>query len=66
MDEIISIITLNFNKSDFITDTTLSVLNQSYTNCELLIIDDYSTDNSRNNKNFEKRSKNKIVDELLG
>ena len=45
-NELISIITPCFNSSDFISDTIESVINQTYKNWELLIIDDCSTDNS--------------------
>ncbi|QNK77418.1 glycosyltransferase family 2 protein [Winogradskyella sp. PAMC22761] len=41
-----SIIIPSFNKADFISETITSVLNQSYTNWELIIVDDGSTDNS--------------------
>jgi glycosyltransferase involved in cell wall biosynthesis len=43
---LISIITPNFNASQFISRTINSVLNQTYKNWELLIVDDCSTDNS--------------------
>lgn len=42
----ISIIMPNFNKANFLKETMESVLNQSYKNWELLIIDDASTDGS--------------------
>ena len=44
--ELISIITPCYNSNDFISETIDSVINQSYKNWELLIIDDCSTDNS--------------------
>jgi teichuronic acid biosynthesis glycosyltransferase TuaG len=44
--ELISIITPCYNSNGFISETIDSVINQSYKNWELLIIDDCSTDNS--------------------
>lgn len=46
MDSFISIFLTNYNNSNIISKTIHSVLNQSYTNWELIIIDDKSTDNS--------------------
>lgn len=45
---LVSIIIPSFNKEKYITETVLSVINQSYTNWELLIIDDQSTDETIN------------------
>ncbi len=42
----ISIITPTYNSSKFIKRTIASVLNQTYTDWEFLIIDDHSTDNT--------------------
>lgn len=42
----VSIIIACYNKETLINETIASVINQSYQNWELLIIDDYSTDNS--------------------
>jgi teichuronic acid biosynthesis glycosyltransferase TuaG len=44
--ELISIITPSYNSTNFIAETIESVLNQTYLNWELIIIDDFSTDNS--------------------
>jgi len=44
--ELITIITANYNAAQFITQTIESVLVQEYTNWEMIIIDDVSTDNS--------------------
>ena len=44
MDELVSIITPSFNSEKFISETILSVQKQSYTNWEMIIVDDFSTD----------------------
>lgn len=46
MEALVSIITATYNSGDFIQDTIQSVLNQTYTNWELIIIDDASSDNT--------------------
>lgn len=43
---IVSIITPIYNCEQFLQETIQSVLNQTYTNWELILIDDCSTDNS--------------------
>ena len=47
MEPLVSIIMPNFNGGAYIADTIKSVLNQSYSNFEFIIIDDASTDASR-------------------
>jgi teichuronic acid biosynthesis glycosyltransferase TuaG len=46
MKEMVSIITPIYNSEEFIKKTIDSVLSQTYTNWEMIIIDDCSTDNS--------------------
>ena len=46
MESLVSIITPVYNSQDYLEETILSVLNQTYSNWELLLIDDCSTDNS--------------------
>jgi len=45
-EQLVSIITPLYNSSQFISDTIRSVLNQSYQNWEMIIVDDNSSDDS--------------------
>lgn len=46
VDELVSIIMPSWNTGRFIAESIQSVINQTYTNWELLIVDDCSTDNT--------------------
>lgn len=46
MDDLVSIIMPSYNTANYIGDTVQSVINQSYQNWELIIVDDCSTDNT--------------------
>lgn len=46
MEPLVSIITPVYNSEEYLEETILSVINQTYKNWELLLVDDCSTDNS--------------------
>ena len=46
MKALVSIITPTYNSEAFISETINSVLNQTYKNWELIVIDDFSTDDT--------------------
>ncbi len=46
LEKLVSIIIPTYNCGQYILDTLISIQNQTYTNFEALIIDDYSTDNT--------------------
>lgn len=46
MKDLVSIVTPSFNTGKYIKETIESVLSQTYTNWEMLIVDDCSTDNT--------------------
>ena len=70
MSDLISIITPNYNSEFYLEDCISSVLNQTYTNWELLIVDDASTDSSRQIiercANSERRIKPIFLDKNIG
>ncbi|MCW3123365.1 MAG: glycosyltransferase [Flavipsychrobacter sp.] len=43
---LVSIVTCSYNNSEFVIETLESIKNQTYSNIELIIVDDCSTDNS--------------------
>ena len=52
----VSIILANYNEEKYIAEAIESVINQTYTNWELIIIDDASTDRSQDIINSYKRT----------
>ena len=60
-EPLVSIIIPLYNAQRYIKETIKSVLNQSYTNWELIIIDDCSTDNSIKVVNTFKNKKIKLI-----
>jgi len=62
-NELVSIITANYNCEKFIDDTVNSVLNQTYQNWEMIIVDDVSSDRSIEiiKKYVEKDSRIKLI-----
>lgn len=48
MNPLVSVLIPNYNHSIFLEERIQSVLNQKYQNFEVIILDDCSTDNSKN------------------
>ena len=46
-NKLVTVICLCYNHESFVIEALESVINQSYKNIELIIVDDYSTDNSK-------------------
>lgn len=63
MNELVSIITPCYNGAKFVSETIDSVLNQTYSNWEMLVIDDGSKDNSSDiiNKYVKKDKRIKLI-----
>lgn len=61
MKPIISIIVPSYNKELYISETLFSVISQTYTNWELLVIDDVSTDTTSDIVNAIKKTDSRIV-----
>jgi len=47
MSELVTVIILTYNKAHFVSESIQSVLAQNYTNLEIIVIDDASTDNTK-------------------
>lgn len=63
MRPFISVILPTFNSKSYVSDTIQSVLNQTYNNFEMIIIDDYSVDQTKDFiKQKYKNSKIRIID----
>ena len=65
MNELVSIIMPSYNTAKFISKTIESVLEQTYKNWELLIVDDCSTDNTDEIVNELADLAKKLMDEEL-
>lgn len=60
--ELVSIITPTYNSSEFIEETIYSVLNQTYENWELILVDDCSSDNTiKLISNFAEKDKRILI-----
>lgn len=46
MNELVSVIMPSYNTAEYIKQSIQSVIDQTYTNWELIIVDDCSTDNT--------------------
>ncbi|KJF78562.1 hypothetical protein UA45_05225 [Morganella morganii] len=47
-DKLVSFVLISYNQEKYIEDALLSVLEQDYSNLEIIVSDDGSTDNTKN------------------
>ena len=70
MSSLVSIITPSYNSAKFIKECVESVLAQTYTNWEIIIVDDFSQDNSKDKiavlSEIDSRIKTIFLDENIG
>ena len=65
MEDLVSIITPTYNCGKYISETIESVINQTYKNWEMIIIDDCSTDNTKNVVEKYQKSYSNITYKIL-
>lgn len=65
MEDLVSIITPTYNCGKYISETIESVINQSYKNWEMIIIDDCSTDNTKDVVEKYKKNYSNIIYKVL-
>ena len=65
MSDLISIITPTYNCGKFIGETIESVINQTYENWEMIIVDDCSKDNTKDIVNKYAQNDDRIKYHLL-
>jgi glycosyltransferase involved in cell wall biosynthesis len=65
-DKKITVVITSYNSEKYLKDSILSVLNQTYKNFELIIVDDGSKDNSKKIINVFKRQDKRIKSFFFG